>query len=88
MDDLNLMLSVQRMTYSIQVAYDYFRDELYQMLTYVFSRKGEMDAPDMQASEEKMMLRNAVITVAHKIYLDKLFAVLRAQNPPEPNHKK
>lgn len=87
MDDLNLMLSVQRKTYSIQVAYDYFRDELYQMLTYVFSRKGEMDAPDMQASEEKMMLRNAVITVAHKIYLDKLFAVLRTQNPPEPNHK-
>lgn len=88
MDDLNLMLSVQRKTYSIQVAYDYFRDELYQMLTYVFSRKGEMDAPDMQASEEKVMLRNAVITVAHKIYLDKLFAVLRTQNPPEPNHKK
>lgn len=88
MDDLNLMLSVQRKTYSIQVAYDYFRDELYQTLTYVFSRKGEMDAPDMQASEEKVMLRNAVITVAHKIYLDKLFAVLRTQNPPEPNHKK
>ena len=88
MDDLNLMLSVQRKTYSIQVAYDYFRDELYQMLTYVFSRKGEMDAPDMQASEEKVMLRNAVITVAHKIYLDKLFAVLRTQNPSDPNHKK
>ena len=88
MDDLNLMLSVQRKTYSIQVAYDYFRDELYQMLTYVFSRKGEMDALDTQAAEEKVMLRNAVITVAHKIYLDKLFAVLRTQNPPEPNHKK
>ena len=88
MDDLNLMLSVQRKTYSIQVAYDYFRDELYQMLTYVFSRKGEMDALDEQAAEEKVMLRNALITVAHKIYLDKLFAVLRTQNPPEPNHKK
>lgn len=81
MDDLGLMLSIQRTTYSIQVAYDYFRDELYQMLTYVFSRKGEMDALDMQASEEKVMLRNTIITVAHKIYLDKLLSTLRAQMP-------
>lgn len=88
MDDLNLMLSIQRTTYSIQAAYDYFRSELYQMLTYVFSRKGEMDALDMQAAEEKVMLRNTIITVAHKIYLDKLLAVLRAQNQPEPPHKK
>ena len=58
------------------------------MLTYVFSRKGEMDALDMQAAEEKVMLRNTIITVAHKIYLDKQLAVLRAQNQPEPPHKK
>ena len=88
MDDLNLMLSIQRTTYSIQAAYDYFRSELYQMLTYVFSRKGEMDALDMQAAEEKVMLRNTIITVAHKIYLDKLLAVLRVQNQPEPPYKK
>lgn len=88
MDDLNLMLSIQRTTYSSQVAYDYFRGELYQMLTYVFSRKGEMDALDTQAAEEKVMLRNTIITVAHKIYLDKLLAVLRAQNQPELSHKK
>lgn len=83
MDDLGLMLSIQRTTYSIQVAYDYFREELYQMLTYVFSRTGEMDAPDMQAAEEKVMLRNTIITVAHKIYLDKLLSVLRAQMSTE-----
>lgn len=83
MDDLLLMLSTQRRTYSVQVAYDYFRNELYQMLTYVFSRKGEMDALDMQATEEKVMLRNTIITVAHKIYLDKLLSVLRAQMSTE-----
>ena len=79
MDDLNLMLSIQRTTYSIQVAYDYFCSELYQMLTYVFSRKGEMDALDTQAAEEKVMLRNTIITVAHKVYLTRLCAVLREQ---------
>ncbi|MGN0772470.1 MAG: DUF1836 domain-containing protein [Candidatus Ventricola sp.] len=87
MDDLGLMLSIQRKTYSLQVAYDYFRDELYQMLTYVFSRKGEMDALDTQASEEKVMLRNAIVTVAHKIYLDKLFAVLRADEQHKTDGK-
>lgn len=88
MDDLGLMLSIQRKTYSCQRAYDYFRDELYQMLSYVFSRKGEMDALDEQAAEEKVMLRNAVVTVAHKIYLDKLFAVLRAEDQQKTEGKK
>lgn len=85
MDDIGLMLSIQRKTYAVQVAYDYFRNELYQMLTCVFSRTGEMDPLDVQAAEEKVMLRNAIVTVAHKIYLDKLFAVLRAdeQNQTE-----
>ena len=87
MDDLSLMLSIQRDTYSSQIAYDYFRDELYRMLEYVFTRKGEMDALETQATEEKVMLRNTIITVAHKIYLDKLFAVLRTQSEPEKPHK-
>ena len=79
MDDLGLMLSVQRKTYSLQVAYDYFRSELYQMLTCVFSREGSMDAALTNASDEKVMLRNTIIAVSHKIYLDKFFIVLRAE---------
>ncbi len=87
MDDLHLMLSIQRDTYAIQVAYEYFRTELYGTLEYVFTRTGEIDALDANATEEKVMLRNTIITVAHKIYLDKLFTVLRAGNAQAMYHE-
>lgn len=85
MDDLSLMLSIQRKTYSVQVAYDYFRTELYAMLECVFSRTGELDTLDAQATEEKAMLHNTVITVAHRIYLSNLLAVLRAETDGAPS---
>lgn len=79
MDALGLMLTIQRRTYTLQVAYDYFRKELYQTLTCVFSRTGAMDALETEASEEKVMLRNTIIALSHKVYLDKLFAVIRQE---------
>lgn len=80
MDDLHLMLSIQQRTYPSQVAYDYFRQELSSMLESVFGCRGEMDPIDAGATDEKIMLRNMIITAAHRVYLDKLFAVLRAES--------
>ena len=42
-DDIRLMLSIQRSTYPTQVAYDYFCMELENMLQYVFNRKNELE---------------------------------------------
>lgn len=78
MEDIRLMLSIQRSTYDCGVAYDYFRAELQNVLDFVFGRKAEMDEAGVErASGEKLMLRNTIITVAHKVYLSKLCAVLR-----------
>lgn len=77
MDDVHLMLTVQRQTYPSQIAYDYFRTELNHVLDYVFSRRNELSALDASATDQKVMLRNMIIALAHKIYLDKLFAVIR-----------
>ena len=77
MDDVHLMLSVQRQTYPSQVAYDYFRTEFQYVLDCVFSREGELSALDAGATDQKVMLRNTIIALAHKIYLDKLFGVIR-----------
>lgn len=78
MEDIRLMLSVQRRTYDSGVAYDYFRTELQNVLDFVFGRKAEMEEVGVErASGEKLMLRNTIITVAHKVYLSKLCAVLR-----------
>lgn len=79
MEDIRLMVSIQRNTYSSERAYDYFCRELVNVLEYVFERKSELTDAGTENTDEKIMLRNTIITVAHKVYLDKLFAALRAQ---------
>jgi len=41
------------------------------------------DPLDPNATDEKIMLHNIIITVAHKVYLEKLVAALRAQKAAE-----
>lgn len=83
MDDLRLMMNIQRKTYTSQVAYEYFRAELDNVLEYVFGLKPDLETIGHQVTDEKIMLRNMIIAVAHKVYLDKLFAVLREEGSIE-----
>lgn len=76
MDNINIMLRLQRATYSIDVAYEYFRQELENVLAYVFGLKDELDNVGEQTTEQKYMLRKAIIAVAHKLYLEQYFAAL------------
>ena len=78
MDDLHLMMAIQQQTYPSQIAYDYFCKELVFMLHDVFNGTGEIDRLEADATDQKVMLRNLIIAVAHKVYLDKLFVFLRA----------
>lgn len=77
MDDIRLMINVQKRTYTSQIAYDYFCSELENVLGYIFGNKPALDMVGETNSDEKVMLRNTIITVAHKIYLDKLFMELQ-----------
>ncbi|MBR5301610.1 MAG: DUF1836 domain-containing protein [Clostridia bacterium] len=88
MDDVHLMLTVQRQTYPSQIAYDYFRTELHLVLDSVFSRESELSALEAGATDQKVMLRNTIIALAHKIYLDKLFAVIRQDLSQAAEEKK
>jgi len=80
MEDIRLMVGIQKNTYSSEIAYNYFCTELENVLQYVFERRSELGVVGQDSTDEKIMLRNTIITVAHKVYLDKLFAALRAQN--------
>ena len=77
MDDLLLMVEIQQRTYPSEVAYEYFRQELDTVLRFVFGSTGELDALGVDATDEKVMLRNVIITAAHKLYLEQLFLALR-----------
>lgn len=71
MENISLMLEMQKSTYSMPVAYDYFCCELENILANVFGLKNTVDNIGTTESDEKFMLRNAIIAVAHKLYLDK-----------------
>lgn len=76
-DNIHLMLRLQQETYAVDVAYEYFRCELDNVLAAVFGLKDSPDSIGSQQSEQKIMLRNVIVTVAHKMYLDQYCAGLR-----------
>ena len=75
LDNLERFIRVQERTYSLEQAYNYFCEELENMLAYVFGLKGSPDAVGLTHTDEKMMLRSAIIAFSYKIYLDKYFHV-------------
>lgn len=77
MEDIRLMISIQQSTYTPLKAYDYFCSEFENYLQYVFGLKSAPDKVGVENTNEKIMLRNAIVTASHKIYLDKLFRSLQ-----------
>lgn len=77
MENIRLMISVQQNTYTPEKAYDYFCSEFENYLQYVFGFKNAPDQIGVENTNEKVMLRNAIVTASHKIYLDKIFRSLQ-----------
>ena len=73
LDSLERFIRVQERTYSLDQAYDYFCDELENILAFVFGLKSSPDDVGVTRTDEKMMLRSAIIAFSHKIYLEKFF---------------
>lgn len=76
LDHLNLFIRLQERTYPTERAYNYLCDEFENLLQYVFGLKDTMESVGMDSTDEKIMLCNTIITIAHKIYLDKYFEAL------------
>jgi len=77
LEDIQLLIRLQKKTYTAQRAYEYFVREFINVLFYVFGLKEQLDAVGVDNTDEKLMLRNTIITIAHKIYLDKCFEANR-----------
>ena len=77
LEELQTLIELQKMTYPIDVAYNYFRKELENVLQYVFGLKEQLDQVGQDDTEEKNIHRNTIIAVAHKVYLDQTLQLLR-----------
>ena len=78
LEDIRLLFSVQRQAYDSKTAYDYFCAEFINVLYFVFGLKPSLDQVGADSTYQKKLLRHTIIAVAHKIYLEKGFELVRA----------
>ena len=74
-----MLIHLQNSTYTPQRAYDYFCEELHNVLFHVFGLKETLDNVGGANTDEKQLLRTTIVAVAHKVYLNKCFAYLQAE---------
>lgn len=77
MDDIRLLMDVQRDSYQLSVAYDYFCDEFENLLQYVCGLKETPDRVGHDATAEKELLHTALLSITYKVYLDQHLRMIR-----------
>lgn len=73
MENIQKLFTMQQESYASDVAYDYFGEELENVLQYVYKAKDQMEEIGTSSTLLKTMLRNSIISVAHIIYLNECF---------------
>lgn len=73
MENVSALFSYQKSTYSVEIAYNFFCDELENMLLYIFEINEEPPAASKDDPFAKKTLRSVVIAVSHIIYLNYCF---------------
>lgn len=86
LDDLKLLVKVQQASYPTKIAYEYFKETLEQALQAVFEEKALV--LEKAETPQKLMLNNIIVTVAHKIYLQKYFQTLHEDELDQANSEK
>ncbi len=70
LDDIRLMMQVQRKSYDLETAYDYFCAELENLLRYVCGVSAAPSEIGSTHTEEKELLRTALLSITYKLYMD------------------
>ncbi len=70
LDNIRLLFTRQRALYTAEVAYDYFCDELENVLYFRAGLKNSMEEIGATHTLEKEILRSAIIAVAHVFILN------------------
>ena len=76
LDNVDKLFRMHKKVYTPEKAYNYFCDEFENVLQYVFSVKDTLDNVGTDITDEKLILRNTIITICHKLYLDQCFVAL------------
>lgn len=77
--NIHFMIDIQKSTYGIAVAYDYFCEEFENLLQYVYGIRENPAHVGNDNTEEKELMRSALLSVAHKIFLEQYIRILHDQ---------
>lgn len=81
MENIGLLFEMQRHSYELPVAYNFFCDELEAVLGYTFGLRHDLPLIGESATVPKQMLCSVITAVANVIYLSSCFE--RVQTPGE-----
>lgn len=79
MEDIRLMMDVQKNSYSLEVAYDYFCAELENLLQYAAGLKEQPEMVGVSHTAQKELLRTALLSITYKICLDQYMQMIRSE---------
>ena len=82
-EDIRVMIQMQRSSYPAPVAYNYLADELENMLFYIFGLKDQLDALGETASDQKDLLRDLIFSAAYMLRMRMYFALSRPDEGAE-----
>ena len=74
LEEIEMIINLKNKEYDCDYLYGYFCDEFINVLHYVFGLKKEYVETRIEMNEDRYLFKNAIITAAHKIYLDTIFA--------------
>lgn len=76
LDALTNFIALQKRTYSLQRAYDYFCEEFENILAFTFGTTDVMEAKGEEGSTEKRLLFACIVASVEKVYLEKYLEAL------------
>lgn len=71
LDGLTNFIALQKRTYPLEKAYDFFCDQFEQILLFTAEVQDSVDMPVESSSDEKRLLFSCIVAVTQKIYLEK-----------------
>ena len=82
-----MMFSIQEDNYTLPTAYDYFCDEFENMLSAAFGIAPAREGLGETQSDAKDLLRNTIVAIVNKVYLDRYLEEYQKQREKSPDEQ-
>jgi len=80
LDGLTNFIALQKRTYGLQKAYDYFCDQFEAMLFFTTEVNDTMSIVGEDTADEKKLLFSCIVAVTQKVYLEKCLEAIAAED--------